>query len=168
MGKNASWHPLGTGALALVALCLGGSHATAQQGGKSAATYARATSGLVEFQSPAGSGGVEHWKLLLDASNLGGKELEMAELILPAGEVVRSHHHGSVEVIYVLSGTLGHEVNGEMHTLTPGMVGVVRPEDAVRHIVGKEGDARILVIWAPGGEAQKYFGRAKTTPVGQK
>jgi len=54
-----------------------------------------------------------------------------------------------------------------MHMLTPGMVGVVRPEDAVRHLVPKEGDVRMLVIWAPSGEARKFFGRAKTTPVAQ-
>jgi hypothetical protein len=51
--------------------------------------------------------------------------------------------------------------------LTPGMVGVVRPEDAVRHLVPKESAVRMLVIWAPSGEAQKFFDRAKTTPVAQ-
>ena len=146
------------------AIALGGyaGYAMAQQQRPHAAAYAYATKGLVEFQDSG-----EHWKLLLDASNLGGKELDMAELTLPAGEVVDSHHHGAVEIFYVLSGTLGHEVNGELHMLTPGMVGVVRPEDAVRHLVPKEGDVRMLVIWAPSGEAQKYFGRAKTTPVAQ-
>ena len=146
----------------LAAITLAGyaGYAYAQQQGTHASAYAYATKGLVEFQD-----GGEHWKLLLDASNLGGKELDMAELTLPAGEVVGSHHHGAVEIFYVLSGTLGHEVNGEMHMLTPGMVGVVRPEDAVRHLVPKEGAVRVLVIWAPSGEAQKFFGRAKTTPV---
>lgn len=146
------------------ALALAGyaGYALAQQQGAHAGGYAHATKGLVEFQD-----GGEHWKLLLDASNLGGTELDMAELTLPAGEEVGSHHHGAVEIFYVLSGTLGHEVNGELHRLTPGMVGVVRPEDAVRHLVPKQGDVRMLVIWAPSGEAQKFFGRAKTTPVAQ-
>ncbi len=149
-------------ALAAVSLGSYAGYAYAQQQGASTHTYSYATKGLVEFQD-----GGEHWKLLLDASNLGGKALDMAELTLPAGEVVGSHHHDAVEIFYVLSGTLGHEVNGEMHLLTPGMVGVVRPEDAVRHLVPKEGDVRMLVIWAPSGEAQKFFGRAKTTPVAQ-
>ena len=82
--------------------------------------------------------------------------------------VVGSHRHGAVEIFYVLSGTLGHEVNGEMHMLTPGMVGVVRPEDSVRHIVPKDADVKLLVIWTPAGEAKKFFGHGKTTPIEQK
>jgi hypothetical protein len=38
-----------------------------------------------------------------------------------------------------------------MHMLTPGMVGIVRPKDSVRHIVPKEADVKLLVIW-PAGE----------------
>lgn len=147
--------------LAAVAVSLSASHATAS--GREA--YAYATKGLVEFQSQVEPGKVEHWKLLLDQSNLGGKELEMVELTLPAGEVVGAHRHGSVEIFYVLSGTLGHEVNGEMHMLAPGMVGVVRPEDSVRHVVPRQADVKVLVIWAPAGEAKRFFAHAKTTPV---
>ena len=132
-----------------------------------AKSYSYATPGLVEFQSAVASGGVEKWKLLLDQSNLGGKELEMVELTLPAGEVVGAHHHGSIEILYVLSGTLGHEVNGEMHMLTPGMVGIVRPEDSVRHVVPKTGDVKLLVLWTPAGEARKFFEHEKTTPIKQ-
>jgi quercetin dioxygenase-like cupin family protein len=156
------------GVLAAITLSLTGDCAIAQEKDKEAKRYSYATKGLTEFQSPVEPGKVEHWKLLLDQSNLGGKELEMVELTLPAGEVVGSHHHGSVEIFYVLSGTLGHEVNGEMHMLTPGMVGVVRPEDSVRHIVPKDADVKLLVIWAPAGEAQKFFSHAKTTPGSQK
>lgn len=47
------------------------------------------------------------WKILLDKSNLGNKELELAELTLKAGTTVTSHTHQSLEVTYVLSGTLG-------------------------------------------------------------
>jgi quercetin dioxygenase-like cupin family protein len=165
--KPQRTYPLST-LCALSVLAVLGSQARAQETTAKAQGYSYATSGLVEFQSTVGPGQVEHWKLLLDQSNLGGKELEMVELTLPAGEVVRAHHHGSVEIFYVLSGTLGHEVNGEMHMLAPGMVGVVRPEDAVRHIVPKTGDVRLLVIWAPAGEARKFFDGAKTTPVKQK
>lgn len=155
-------------ALVAFALSLSASHANAQAKDKKNKAYTYATKGLLEFQSTVEPGKVERWKLLLDQSNLGGKELEMVELTLPAGEVVGAHRHGSVEIFYVLSGTLGHEVNGEMHMLTPGMVGVVRPEDSVRHVVPKEADVRLLVIWAPAGEARKFFGHAKTTPIEQK
>jgi quercetin dioxygenase-like cupin family protein len=86
------------------------------------------------------------WRLLLDESNLGGKEMEMAEITIPAGTTVASHTHRSLEVIYVLSGTYGHEVNGHLYLLKPGMVGVVRLGDHVRHIVPKEGDAKLLII----------------------
>ena len=149
--------------LAAITFGLSASQVSAQQKDKQAKTYSYATKGLMEFQS-AGA----HWKLLLDESNLGGKELEMVQLTLPAGQIVGSHHHGAVEIFYVLSGTLGHEVNGEMHMLTSGMVGVVRPEDSVRHIVPKESDVKLLVIWAPAGEAKKYFDRAKDIPIEQK
>ena len=127
--------------------------------------YAYATKGIWERAS---SSDVRSWRLLLDESNLGGKELEMSELVLPAGAIVGSHHHGAVEVLYVISGTLGHEVNGEMHMLTPGMVGVVRPEDSVRHIVPKESDVKLLVIWAPAGEARHFFNHTTGTPIEQK
>ena len=152
-------------ALLTFALSLSVTLANAQVKGKKSNTYTYATKGLLEFQSTVEPGKVERWKLLLDQSNLGGRELEMVELTLPAGEVVGAHRHGSVEIFYVLSGTLGHEVNGEMYMLTPGMVGVVRPEDSVRHVVPKEADVKLLVIWAPAGEAKTFFGRAKTRPV---
>ncbi len=112
------------------------------------ASYAYGTAGVVE---------IPNLKILLDESNLGGKEIEIAELTLAAGTVVAPHKHGSLEIFYVLSGTLGHEVNGEMHMLTPGMVGVVRIGDSVRHIVPKESDTKVLVIWAPAGEARRVF-----------
>ncbi|MBS0580528.1 MAG: cupin domain-containing protein [Proteobacteria bacterium] len=156
-------------ALCALVLLAGVAHpAMAQDKAAPTKSHSYATSGLVEFQEAAASGGVEKWKLLLDQSNLGGNELEMAELTLPAGEVVGAHHHGSIEILYVLSGTLGHEVNGEMHMLTPGMVGIVRPEDSVRHVVPKSGEVKLLVLWTPGGEAKKFFGHQKTTPVPQK
>jgi len=60
-----------------------------------------------------------------------------------------------VEILYVLSGVLDHEVNGQSHRLTAGMIGIVRPEDTVRHIVPKDADAKLLVIWTPGGEARR-------------
>jgi quercetin dioxygenase-like cupin family protein len=42
--------------------------------------------------------------------------VEMAEITIPGG-TVSSHTHRSIEVIYVLSGTYGHEVNGHLYLL---------------------------------------------------
>jgi quercetin dioxygenase-like cupin family protein len=117
-------------------------------------TYTYATSGVLDGKE---NGNGARWKLLLDKSNLGGDELEAAELTMAAGTNVPSHTHGSVEVIYVLSGVYGHEVNGKLYLLTPGMVGIVRPGDHVRHLVPKSGPAKVLIIWAPPGEAAKAF-----------
>jgi quercetin dioxygenase-like cupin family protein len=115
-----------------------------------AAAYSYATNGLLDNIQRGGPG---KWKLLLDETNVGGKELSAGELLLAAGTESPSHMHASVEVIYVLSGTYEHEVNGHRYRLTPGMVGIVRPGDHVRHIVPKESDAKLLVIWVPGGDA---------------
>lgn len=125
-------------------------------------SYAYATNGVLD--NVQGRSGTK-WKLLLDESNLGGKELEVAEITIPAGTTVGSHAHGAVEIIYVLSGIYEHEVNGKLFRLKPGMVGIVRPEDKVRHLVPKDADARLLIIWAPAGEAARAFANAKgTTP----
>lgn len=131
-----------------------------QRAQRDAAGYQYATAGVADERLPG-----ELWKILLDKSNLGGNELELAELTLPAGTVVASHTHQSLEVIYVLSGTFGHEVNGHYYLLKPGMVGVVRPGDHVRHIVPKGADAKVLLIWAPGGEANRVIDYTKGTPI---
>ena len=124
--------------------------------------YAYATNGVRD--NFAGRQGVI-WKFLLDESNLGGKELEMAEATFPAGMTTGDHAHSSVEIIYVLSGVYDHEVNGKLYRLKPGMVGIVRPGDKVRHLVPKEGDAKVLILWAPAGEAARLLSTAKgTTP----
>ncbi len=110
--------------------------------------YAYATAGVLDRIHVAGI----DWKILLNESNLGGPELEMVEATFPAGMLSPSHTHKSVEIIYVLSGTYEHEVNGRLYRLTPGMIGIVRPGDHVRHIVPKSGPAKVLIIWAPAGE----------------
>jgi quercetin dioxygenase-like cupin family protein len=130
--------------------------------GAEPAGYSYATNGITDHI--AGGLGSE-WKLLLNESNLGGKELEMVEVTLAPGTVVASHTHGAVEVIYVLSGTYDHEVNGKRYELTPGMVGIVRPGDHVRHLVPKSGPAKLLIIWAPGGEAARVLRNAKGVDV---
>jgi quercetin dioxygenase-like cupin family protein len=115
-------------------------------------TYAYATNGVLDnIQGALGS----KWKLLLTEANLGGTELEVAEVTLPAGTTVPGHTHGSVEVIYVLSGTYGHEVNGKLFLLKPGSLGIVRPGDKVRHLVPQDGEAKLLILWAPAGEAAR-------------
>lgn len=115
---------------------------------KSAEKYAYATRGVIDIPN-------RMIKLLLDETNFGGKELELAEITFAAGSIGGEHKHGSVEIFYVLSGSLGHEVNGELHWLSPGMVGVVRPGDTVRHIAPKDSDVKTLVIWTPAGEAKR-------------
>jgi quercetin dioxygenase-like cupin family protein len=93
-------------------------------------------------------------KLLVEQSNLGGTEVEIGEITFPAGyKKSPAHGHGHVEIFYVLSGKLGHEVNGTKHTIEPGMVGIVRPGDRVVHSVESDEPVRALVIWAPAGEA---------------
>jgi quercetin dioxygenase-like cupin family protein len=126
------------------------------------AGYAYATNGIKDnISGPFGA----KWKLLLDQSNLGGKELEMLELTMKPGTVVPSHMHGSLEIIYVLSGIYEHEVNGKLYRLTPGMVGLVRPGDHVRHLVPKSGPTKVLIIWVPAGEAKDTYQRAQGTPI---
>lgn len=111
--------------------------------------YSYATNGVRDNIQRDGPG---KWKLLLDESNVGGKELQAAELLLPAGTESPGHTHKSVEFLYVLAGTYEHEVNGKRYRLTPGMVGIVRPGDHVRHLVPQDADVKLLVLWAPAGD----------------
>jgi quercetin dioxygenase-like cupin family protein len=120
--------------------------------------YAYATNGITDH---IGAGTGAEWKLLLNAANLGGKELQMVEVTLAPGTTVPSHTHGALEVVYVLSGTYEHEVNGKRYSLTPGMVGIVRSGDHVRHLVPKSGPAKLLIIWVPAGEAERVLRNAK-------
>ena len=123
-------------------------------------TYSYATNGVLDN---IGTNGVK-WKLVLDESNLGGKELEVAEVTIPAGTTTPSHGHGAVEILYVLSGTYEHEVNGKRYRLQPGMVGIVRPGDKVRHTATQDGDTKLLVIWTPAGEAHRLQQAKGTKP----
>jgi quercetin dioxygenase-like cupin family protein len=94
-------------------------------------------------------------KMLVEQSNLAGTEVEIGEISFPAGYGKSlPHGHGHVEIFYVLSGKLGHTVKGEKHVIEPGMVGIVRPGDAVVHSVESDEEVKALVIWAPGGEAE--------------
>jgi len=147
--------------LSVIALFAAGAEpaATAPDGSQH---YAYATNGITDH---IGAGSAAEWKLLLNESNLGGKELQMVEVTLAPGTTVQSHTHGALEVVYVLSGTYEHEVNGKRYSLTPGMVGIVRPGDHVRHLVPKSGPAKLLIIWVPAGEAERVLRNAQGTPV---
>ncbi len=125
--------------------------------------YATATKGsrYLEFGE-----GRSSFKILLEASNLGGNELELAEHSFAPGTNISAHPHGSVEIFYVLSGELEHTVNDETTLLTPGMVGVVRPGDTVIHRVpSTDTPAKVLIIWAPGGEVDRIFRNATERPI---
>ena len=64
--------------------------------------YARSTAGTRELT--LGSGTVI--KMLLDASNLGTGEIEVAEITFPVGAPNPSagHRHGATEIFYVIEG----------------------------------------------------------------
>ncbi len=113
-----------------------------------------------------GAGGLEI-KMLVEASNLGGGEVELGEITFPVGSGAdrRGHTHGRVEIFYVLSGTLDHIVNDVSHVLEPGRVGIVRPGDRVVHRVVGDEPVRALVIWAPGGEAERIAGFLEERPL---
>jgi len=147
--------------VAMIAVALG-ADSPDPAGTGSKPTYAYATNGVVDNVVDRFG---DQWKLLLDKTNLGGHELEAVELTMPAGTHVASHKHQSVEIIYVLSGVYGHEVNGKLYLLKPGMVGIVRPGDSVRHLVPKAAPAKVLIIWAPPGESSKFFQPGKGVTI---
>jgi quercetin dioxygenase-like cupin family protein len=144
-----------TGAVLVTSVCSG----VDDEGNTTAASaYSHATHGVLEGYTD--STGIK-WKVVVDKSNLGGNEIEVAEATFPAGTTVGSHPHRSVEIIYVLSGTYDHEVNGKLYRLTPGMVGIVRPGDRVRHLVPKGEDAKLLILWTPSGEVERILSKRK-------
>lgn len=128
-------------------------------------SYSYATNGVLDDVQGALS---TKWKLLLNESNLGGKELEAAEVTLPPATVVGAHTHSALEVIYVLSGVYGHEVNGKLFWLRPGQIGIVRPGDKVRHLAAKDAAAKLLIVWVPAGEADRLFANAFRQGTGVK
>jgi quercetin dioxygenase-like cupin family protein len=141
--------------LGLMFACGGGVRAQA------AGDYARASSGTRELTLAGGTA----FRMLLDETNLGSGEIEMAEITLPAGTATAAHRHQSMEIFYVLEGTLGHVVNGVEYQLKPGMVGVVKPGDDVAHRA-PDGPVKALVVWVPGGEGDRIAPRERWTPIG--
>lgn len=123
-------------------------------------TYSRSGRGTRWLEGPEVS-----IKVLVEAANLGSAEVELGEITLAAKSVSVMHRHGSIEIFYILSGTMDHVVNGASHVLEPGMIGIVRPEDSVVHRVVSEVPVKALVIWAPGGEAERLAGFFAQRPV---
>lgn len=124
--------------------------------------YARATRGTRILRSDAGL----EIRILVESTNLGGSEVDIGEITFPPGPAPSSgHRHGAVEIFYILSGRLDHIVNGESHVLDPGMVGIVRSGDEVIHHVVSDEPVRALVIWAPGGEADRLAQFFKQEPI---
>ena len=105
-------------------------------------------------------------RVLVDSTIVSGLPAEMVEITFPVGGQARAHRHGATELIYVLSGTLEHVVNGTTHTLTAGMVGVVRAGDEVTHRVRSEVPVRALVIWTPSGELARVRPGLREQPPG--
>ena len=124
--------------------------------------YDVVSQGTRELPSRDGS---DFLKVLVEASNLAGDEVEIAEITIPANYEGGGHPHGSMEIFYVLSGQLTHVVNGKGAQLNPGMVGIVRAGDSVRHINETDEPVKTLVIWVPGGEIKRLFGNAEMTPI---
>ena len=106
-------------------------------------------------------------KVLVERSNLGGTEVELAEITFPVGSGAQggAHKHTAIEIFYILEGRFDHIVNGVSHVLTPGMVGIVRPTDEVIHRVLSETPVKALVIWAPGGEVERLAPFFEQRPV---
>ena len=104
-------------------------------------------------------------KMLIEASNLGSSEVELAEITFPGRSEGRSHLHGSTELIYVLSGRMDHKIDGVSNILEPGMVGIVRDGESVEHIVLSDEPVRAVVVWAPGGEAKRLEGFFQERPI---
>lgn len=125
--------------------------------------YEAATSGTRRLVGPNGL----TITLLVESSNLGGDEVELGEITFPPGSGAgdASHTHTRVEIFYILEGVFDHIVNGEAHRLTPGMVGIVRPGDGVIHRVVGDAPVRALVIWAPGGEAERLASFFEERPL---
>ena len=133
----------------------GGAAAPAEATGSSGTYSAKSTGTRKLVAGPV-------WiKMLVEESNLGSSEIEIGELNLPAGFTESGpHQHGSLEIFYVVSGVLGHEVNGVQHRLEPGEIGIVKPGDSVNHAVLSEDGVKTLVIWVPGGEAGRLIEHA--------
>jgi len=106
--------------------------------------------------SPSGT----ELRVLVDAKSLGGSEVEVVELTFKPNSDSGDHHHAVTETFYVLEGEMEQVINGKPVKLGKGMVASIRSTDQVRHRSGPNG-AKVLVIWAPGGEIERVASRWK-------
>jgi quercetin dioxygenase-like cupin family protein len=111
------------------------------------------------FVSPTGV----QMKVITDPTDLKGSEAEIVELTFPANSDSGDHRHAVTETFYVLEGQLEQVINGTPVKLTPGMAASIRSTDQVRHKSGPNG-AKVLVVWAPGGEIARVSARWKPVP----
>lgn len=150
--------------LGIVAALLVGGWAGAPLAAQEAGVeYRKASEGTRILVSEAGT----EIRVLVEPANLGGDEVAVAEITFPAGaDAPTGHLHEAVEIFYVLSGTLEHEVNGEVHRIEPGMAGIVRPGDRVIHRVPGDEPVRAVVIWGTGTEVERIAPFFRERPVG--
>ena len=99
-------------------------------------------------------------RVLADASDVRGDEVEIVELLFPANSDSGDHRHAVTETFYVLEGQMDQVINGTPVRLTPGMSATIRSTDQVRHKSGP-GGAKVLVVWAPGGEIARVTAKWK-------
>ena len=97
----------------------------------------------------------------------GGAEVEVGEITFPGKSPGGGHVHQTNEIFYVLSGRMEHIVNGESAVLDPGMIGIVRKGDTVSHKILSEKPCKALVIWAPGGEADRLARIFQVKPIAE-
>ena len=102
-------------------------------------------------------------RVLADEKDVRGNEVEIVELKFPPDIDSGDHRHAVTETFYVLEGQMEQVINGTPVKLTPGMSATIRSTDQVRHKSGPRG-ARVLVVWAPGGEIARVTARWKPQP----
>ena len=105
------------------------------------------------------AGGTE-MRVLADETDVRGNEVEIVELKFPPNSDSGEHRHAVTETFYVLDGDMEQVINGTAVKLTPGKSATIRSTDQVRHKSGS-GGARVLVVWAPGGEIARVTSRWK-------
>lgn len=169
MSIRPSRRTAGRPALITSAMLLAVTASLGRAGPVMAQDYARTTTGTRILESPGGLS----IRVLVEASNLGGSEVEVGEVTFPVGAGSTAtgeaqpggHRHAAVEIFYVLEGTLDHIVNGESHIVETGGIAIVRPGDSVVHRVIGDVPVRALVVWAPGGEVARIAPGFRERPV---
>jgi quercetin dioxygenase-like cupin family protein len=108
------------------------------------------------FVSPTGV----KMKVISDEKDVRGNEVEIVELTFPPNSDSGDHRHAVTETFYLLEGEFEQVVNGTSVKLAAGQAVSIRSTDQVRHKSGPNG-ARVLVVWAPGGEIARVTARWK-------